>query len=79
MTARTCSQAIEREVQELGASHFEAASASSHKWTRDGTYFGRVRMRVVYPTTDGSETRESVLICVVDAGGKLVDVYAPAD
>jgi hypothetical protein len=79
ITASTCSQAIERKVQELGAVHFEAASASSHNWTRDGTYFGRVRMRAVYPTANGPETRDAVIVCVVDARGRLRDVYTPAD
>jgi hypothetical protein len=79
ITAGVCSEAIKRKVQEVGALHFETASASSHKWTRDGTYFGRVRVRVVYPTENGSETRDSVIVCVVDAHGRLKDVYTPAD
>jgi hypothetical protein len=79
ITASVCSEAIKRKVQEFGALHFETASASSHNWTRDGTYFGRVRMRVVYPTVNGSETRDSVIVCVVDARGRLMDVYTPAD
>jgi hypothetical protein len=79
ITAGVCSEAIKHKVQEVGAVHFETASASSHNWTRDGTYFGRVRMRVVYPTENGSETRDSVIVCVVDARGRLKDVYTPAD
>jgi hypothetical protein len=79
ITAGVCSEAIRRKVQEFGAVHFETASASSHNWTRDGSYFGRVRMRVVYPAENGSETRDAVIVCVVDARGRLKDVYTPAD
>jgi hypothetical protein len=28
---------------------------------------------------NGSETRDSMIVCVVDARGRLMDVYTPAD
>ncbi|KAB1069874.1 hypothetical protein [Methylobacterium planeticum] len=76
-TLDTCRTTVWSEASKVGAKDIEAVPVAADKQDRKGHYFAPVLMRVTYVRPLALEVRQSMLICVVDRSGSIVDAYTP--
>lgn len=76
-TLDTCRTTVWSEASKVGAKDIEAVPMAADKKDRKGHFFAPVLMRVTYVRPLALEVRQSMLICVVDRSGGIVDAYTP--
>lgn len=73
-----CRKKVSGEAAKLGATEIEAASAGPERRIAAGVIAAPVVFRITYSQAGRRDVRLSVLTCIVDRRGHLVDAYAGA-
>ena len=76
-TVNACRAVVASEAAKLGAKEVEAASAGRERRTAGRNYAAPVKFRITYKVGRKYDVRFTVLRCVVDRRGKLLNAYTP--